>query len=141
MDVRGTSEPEPRSFSPSVAISNQMVKLLADHIGRGPTKARTTLNTNLVVVTFGETMTRAEQNLVGAGEAGSVAATRRIFHVLMRDRAVAGVEEILGRRVIGYMADIDTESNMAMMAFVLGPRPESDSVEEAEQLGASGNGK
>lgn len=110
---------EARPFSPTVTISNRMVRLLADYVGRGPTKARTTLTGNLVVVTFGETMTRAEQNLVAAGESGTVLEVRRIFHSRMREEAVAAVEDVVGRQVVSYMADLDPHANMALMAFVL----------------------
>jgi uncharacterized protein YbcI len=99
-----------------------MVRLLARYVGRGPTKARTTLRQNLVVVTFGDTMTRAELNLVAAGEAEAVARMRRVFQATMRDEAVRSIEEILGRTVIAYLADIDTSANIALVAFVLAPR-------------------
>jgi uncharacterized protein YbcI len=122
---------EPRPYGPTVTISNQMVRLLARYVGRGPTKARTTLSHNLVAVTFGDTMTRAEQNLVAAGEAEAVAAMRRVFQATMREEAVRTIEEILGRSVIAYLSDIDTDANVALVAFVLAPRvdgagPDSD---------------
>jgi uncharacterized protein YbcI len=98
-----------------------MVRLLARYVGRGPTKARTTLRQNLVVVTFGDTMTRAELNLVAAGEAEAVASMRRVFHLTMRDEAVRAIEEVLGRAVVAYLADIDTAANVALVAFVLAP--------------------
>jgi uncharacterized protein YbcI len=104
-----------------VNIANQMVRLLARYVGRGPTKARTTLNQDLVVVTFGDTMTRAEENLVAAGQAEAVASMRHVFHVTMREEAVRTIEEILGRSVIAYLADIDTSANIALVAFVLAP--------------------
>jgi uncharacterized protein YbcI len=123
-----TPQREPRSYGPAVSISNRMVRLLARYVGRGPTKARTTLSQNLVVVTFGDTMTRAEHNLVAAGEADAVAAMRRVFHASMREEAIRAIEEVLGRDVIAYLADIDTSANVALVAFVLAPRegPESD---------------
>jgi uncharacterized protein YbcI len=101
-----------------------MVRLLARHIGRGPTKARTTLAANLVAITFGDTMTRAEQSLVAAGEAEAVASMRRVFQATMRAEAVQLIEEILGRTVIAYLADIDTSADIALVAFVLAPRPD-----------------
>jgi uncharacterized protein YbcI len=119
---------DPRPLGPAVTISNQMVRLLARYVGRGPTQARTTLSHNLVVVTFGDTMTRAEQNLVAAGEAEAVASMRRVFQATMRDEAVQIIEEILGRTVSAYMADIDTAANVALVAFVLDPheRPSAE---------------
>jgi uncharacterized protein YbcI len=116
-----------RPYGVAVTISNQLVRLLARHVGRGPTKARTTLAPNLVVVTFGDTMTRAEQNLVAAGHAEAVAAMRRVFQATMREEMVRTIEEVLGRTVIAYLADIDTAANIAMVAFVLAPPINSNS--------------
>jgi uncharacterized protein YbcI len=113
-------------------MSNQMVRLFARYFGRGPTKARTTLNTNIAVVTMADTMTRAEQNLVAAGEAEAVRAMRRTLQRTMREEAVTAVEDIVDRRVIAYMADIDTEANIAIVAFVLEAQRESGLVEVAE---------
>jgi uncharacterized protein YbcI len=109
-----------------------MVRLLARYVGRGPTKARTTLSHNLIVVTFGETMTRAELNLVAAGEAEAVATMRRVFQATMRDEAVRMIERIMGRTVIAYLADIDTTADIALVAFVLAPRSAGDSGDFAE---------
>src|SRR5206468_3671214 len=107
---------DPRQFGAALTISNQMVRLLAQYVGRGPTKARTTLNQNLVVVTFGDTLTRAEENLVAAGEAEAVVSMRRVFHNTMRDEAVQIVEEISGRAVAAFLADIDTGADIAILA-------------------------
>jgi len=119
-----TPRQDSRAMSPAVAISNHMVRLLAHYVGRGPTKARTTLGSNLVVVTLGDILTRAERNLLEFGEADTVVSTRRAFHGAMREEAVSAVQDIVERRVIGYMADVDTEANMAMIAFVLEAEPD-----------------
>lgn len=124
--------PEQRSYSPAASISNQMVRLFAQYFGRGPTKARTTLNTNIAVVLMGEVMTRAEENLVAAGEAKNVRALRRTLQGSMRLEAVAAVEQIVGREITAYMADVDTEANMAVVAFVFTPQVETGAVEVAE---------
>ena len=49
-------------------ISTGMVQLMSRFTGRGPTKARTSVNTNLVVVVFEQTLTKGELNLVRAGQ-------------------------------------------------------------------------
>jgi uncharacterized protein YbcI len=126
MSSQASSPHHGAAVGPAVTISNQMVRLLARYVGRGPTKARTTLGQNLGVVTFGDTMTRAEHNLVAAGESDAVAAMRRVFQATMREEAVRTVEEIVGRPVIAYLADIDTSANIALIAFVLTPREGAD---------------
>ena len=110
-----------RGLSPTAAISNQMVRLLSKYVGRGPTRARTTLSGNVVLVTMADTMTRAERNLVAAGEGEAVRAMRQTLQRSMREEAVAAVETILSQPVIAYMADIDTEANITIAAFVLRP--------------------
>ena len=134
-EQRTTVRAEHRSQSPAALISNRMVRLMANYVGRGPTKARTTLNTNVAVVVFADTMTRAEQNLAAAGQADAVRSMRQTLHRSMREEAVAAVEEIIGRRVLAYMADIDTEADAASVVFTLEPRPESGTVEVAEADG------
>ena len=113
-------------------IANRMVRLYSKYLGRGPTKVRATVNTNLAVVVLQETMTRAEQSLVAAGEAEAVHNLRRTLKRSMRDEAVATVEEVLQRRVTAYMSDLDTEANAASIVFTLEPLPESGTVEVAE---------
>ena len=124
--------PGKRPQSPASAISSQMVHLFSKYFGRGPTRARTTLNTNVAVITMSETLTKAEQNLIAAGEAEAVRSLRRTLHGSMRSEAVARIEEILGRRVVGYMADVDTAANLGVVAFVLEHAPETGLVEVAD---------
>ena len=123
---------EERPQSPAAAISNQMVYLFSKYFGRGPTRARTTLNTNVVLITMSDTLTKAEQNLIAAGEAEAVRSLRRTLQGSMRAEAVAAIEEILRRKVVGYMADVDTDANMGVVAFVLAPVVETGLVEVAD---------
>lgn len=119
------------AHSPSLAISNEMVRMLSRYTGRGPTKARTTLNSNVVVVVFHDALTRGELSLVAAGQLEAVHMMRRTFHELLRAEAIERVEEILGRAVTACLADVDPVANVAAILFVLDPVPESGRVEVA----------
>lgn len=123
-------------------IQNQMVRLLVRYTGRGPTKTRTTVNTNLIAVIFQDTLTKAEMNLVAAGQAQSVMDMRRTFGSLMREEAVEIVEEVTGRRVLTMLSDVDPEANVAAQLFVLEPVSETGvaMVAQAEDDGA-GDGR
>lgn len=121
-----------RHSSPAATLANKMVRLYAKYIGRGPTKARTTVNTNVVLVVFGESMSRAEQNLVATGDDEAVRSMRRALERIMRPEAVAAVEETLGRKVSAFLSDIDTDANVAALVFVLEPEPESGRVQVAD---------
>jgi uncharacterized protein YbcI len=68
----------------NAAVSSAVVGLCAKHIGRGPTKARTTIDGNLVVVLLRDGMTTAEKSLVHAGKEAEVQRLRRAFQETMR---------------------------------------------------------
>ena len=118
-------------------IQNQMVRLLVRYTGRGPTKTRTTVNTNLIAVIFQDTLTKAEMNLVAAGQAQSVTEMRLTFGALMREDAIEIVEEITGRGVLTVLTDVDPEANIAAQLFVLEPVSETGvaMVSESESEG------
>lgn len=115
-------------------ISRQMVGLYARYTGRGPTKARTTINTNLVVVVFEDALTKGEANLVAVGEGDAVLEMRRTFHRAMCADALRIVEDQLERRVFSVLSDTDPDRSLAVTVFVLEPVPEDGkaSVGEAD---------
>ena len=113
-------------------ISTGMVQLMARYAGRGPTRARTTVNTNMVAVVLEDTLTKAELNLVAARELESIVHMRRTFQTMMREEAIALVERATGRKVRAFIGDIDPDSNVAGYLFVLEPIPESGMAFTAE---------
>ncbi len=100
---------------------------MSGYTGRGPTKARTTLNTNLAVVVVDDTLTKAETNLVAAGEIESVLQQRHTFDRTMRAEAVAAIKQETGRRVRAYLSDIAPEAAVGAHVFVFEPEPETGS--------------
>jgi uncharacterized protein YbcI len=107
-------------------ISTRMVKLLASYTGRGPTKARTTIDANVIVVVTDDTLTTAERNLAAAGEVEAVRSMRNRFHHLIYDEAVAMIEMMSGRNVRAFMCDVEPAANLAAHVFVLEPQPGRD---------------
>jgi uncharacterized protein YbcI len=103
------------------AISNAVVSLFAEYLGRGPTRARTAFGRDVVTVVLEETFTKAERRLVAEGEAEHVVTTRRIFQNTMRADLTAAVERIVGRQVIAFLSDQTAEPDVAVEIFVLEP--------------------
>src|SRR5436309_14202907 len=81
-------------------ISREMVSLMRKTAGRGPTKARTTIGRDHVLVMFHETLTEGERVLVDNGHTDRVAAVREGYQMVLRDEAVALIEGVLHRRVV-----------------------------------------
>jgi uncharacterized protein YbcI len=115
-----TSPDAPRNDGSAAAqITKAVVGVFRDYTGRGPTKARTYFNENMVHVLLEETMTTAERRLAEGGEEEFVLEIRRKFQRTMRDDLVAAVETRVERKVIGFMSDNTLEPDMALESFVL----------------------
>jgi uncharacterized protein YbcI len=116
----------------SVAISNGMVQLLRQYTGRGPTKARTTIGRDHVLIMVRDALTRGERTLVEAGYADEVMITRRRYQEVMRPEASRMVEELTGRTVIGFMSDNHANPDLGVEVFILEPDGQPVELEEGE---------
>ena len=117
--------PEPQWHDGELAatISNTVVRALARTTGRGPTKAKTTLGDNGVFVVLQDTLTRGEQTLTDAGEDVAVLDLRRRWQRVMQADVSREIEEITGRKVIGFMSDNHIDPDLAVEVFILEPLP------------------
>ena len=103
----------------AAAISTAVVHVFSEHTGRGPTKARTTIDGTTVVVILQETMTTAERSLVEAGKQAEVLQLRRSFQETMRDDLVAVVERLTAARVNAFMSANHIKPDTAAEIFLL----------------------
>ena len=119
-----TGKGRPPGGELSAAISTAVVHMLAQRTGKGPTKAKTTLGDNGVFVVLEDTLTKGEQNLADAGESASVLDTRRLWQRVMKEEMSAKVEELTGRKVVGFLSDSHIDPDLAVEVFVLERIPE-----------------
>jgi uncharacterized protein YbcI len=110
---------EPRG--PSAMISTSAVQLLHDYTGRGPTKAKTLINGDLVTIVLADTLTKGESTLVEKGKSDRVLQLRHDYQETMRDDLVALVERQLERKVIAFMSQNHIDPDLAVELFVLEP--------------------
>lgn len=101
------------------AISNEAVRLIADYTGRGPTKARTTINGDWVFIALEDTLTKGERHLAHNGHADAVRTIRRNYQDVMRLELEATVTRHLGRRVIAFLSDNHLDPDVALEGFLL----------------------
>jgi uncharacterized protein YbcI len=107
--------------SPSAAISNAIVRLLAESTGRGPTQARTTIDRDLVVVLLANTLTKGERYLANNERSGQVLDMRRAYQEAMSEECSEAVESITGRKVVAFMSANHIDPDLAAEIFVLEP--------------------
>ena len=104
-------------------ISNGAVQLISEYTGRGPTKARTTITSDLVTIILGDGLTKAEQRLIEEDDGDLVLDVRRRFQQTMREESIALVEEATNRTVVAFMSDHHLDPDLAAEVFVLEAQP------------------
>jgi uncharacterized protein YbcI len=120
------------------AISDGIVGLLKDFYGKGPTRAKTYYQDDLVVCLLRGGFTRVEETLREAGRGFEVIQQRMAFQDVMRDRFQAVIERATGRRVIGFMSGNQQHPDMLCEVFVLAPTDLLDDAALLDGMEATG---
>jgi uncharacterized protein YbcI len=110
----------------AAAISVAVVHALGEYTGRGPTRARTYVNSDLITVLLRDTLTKGERRLASDGNAPAVLETRAIFQEMMREELIASVEDLTGRTVMAFMSANHIDPDMGIETFVLEPELDED---------------
>ncbi|HVW45767.1 MAG TPA: Na-translocating system protein MpsC family protein [Solirubrobacterales bacterium] len=109
----------PRGGELNAAITREVIRIQNASLGRGPKKAFSFYNGNVVMTVLLDVMTRAEQRLAADGEGDAVLSMRRLYQRSMADDLKASVEAITGRKVVAFMSDNHLDPDMAIEVFVL----------------------
>ena len=102
------------------AVTNGIVRLFRDYYGRGPTKAKSyILDDRIVICVLEETMTRVEQTLVENGNGDKVRDVRLTFQEAMAEEFMGEVSRCMGRNVITYHSQLTLDPDIGFEFFVL----------------------
>jgi uncharacterized protein YbcI len=104
---------------------------MREYTGRGPTKARTYINDDLISVVLQDTLTMGERSLVRDGEVELVLASRKAFQRTMSTEMIAAVERLSGRKVFAFLSDNHIDPDVAVESFVLSPEDDRDGAGDA----------
>jgi uncharacterized protein YbcI len=112
----------------AASISTAVVHAFTEHTGRGPTRARTTVDGDLIVVILQDGQTKAERALVRAGKGDAVLHLRRAFQETMRNDLIDVVERLTRRTVQAFMSANHNEPDAAAEIFILDGEPNGASA-------------
>ena len=105
------------------AISTSIVKLVREHYGRGPIKAKTyALDDIVVVVMRGSGFTPLEQTMMDSPDTDSaerVVAMREDFQRMMVQRYRETIEQLTGRKVMAFLSQAHVEPDITMEVFFI----------------------
>ena len=112
-------------------ISKEIVRLQAEYYGKGPTKAKTYIVEDIVVVVLEESFTRAEKTLAERGERDAIQNIRRRFQQHMADSFTSVVEQATGRKVRAFLSETDIDKDVSVEMFLLAePRTDMTRFED-----------
>jgi uncharacterized protein YbcI len=120
----------------NAAISNAVVKLFSEHVGKGPTKARTIHSGKFVLCVLEDGMTKGERSLLTHGKEEYVLGLRHVFQETMKEELNAAVQALTGRKVSAFMSANCVDPDLAAEVFVL-DAPVNGELE----AGAAANGR
>jgi uncharacterized protein YbcI len=134
-----TDDDHPQMGSLYVAISNMMVGMLREYTGRGPTKAKTTIRENVVVIMLEQTLTKGEAVLVRKGRGDQVLKLRHEFQEAMREESSEKIAELTGRKVVAMMSANHLDPDLGAEIYVLDGPPDYRAVASvsAEEIALS----
>ena len=108
------------------AVSNAIVAMMKKYYGRGPTAAKTYLMDDNLVVVMQDGFTTVERTLLNAGQDHLVREVRLRFQDEMGPEFIGAVEEILGRKVLGYTSQVVFDPPTLFELFILEPAAEAE---------------
>lgn len=103
----------------NAAVTREVIRIQNESHGRGPKKAFTFHNGNVLVTVLEEVLTPAERKLAGNGDSDAVLRMRRLYQRSMAPELKKGIEAITGCEVVAFMSDNNLEPDMAVETFIL----------------------
>ena len=105
-------------------ISTTFVQLFKEHADRGPTKCRTYIDDDLIIVLMRGGYSRMENTLFEDGKWLDVRSMRHTFQDTMEGRLTETIERLTGREVAAFMSASHQHPDIQIEAFVLDGSPE-----------------
>jgi uncharacterized protein YbcI len=103
----------------NAAITREVIRVQNENHGRGPRKAFSFHNGNVLTTVLEDVLTAAERRLASNGESEAVLQMRRLYQRIMAPELKKSVEEITGCKVTAFMSDTHIEPDMAIEVFIL----------------------
>ena len=105
------------------AVSNAMVKLHKEQMGRGPTSARSHFaGPDTLVCTLENSLLPAERTMVEMGEHQRVRETRMFLQVASQQQFIDAVEALVPRKVRAFASATDPEQGVVFEVFSFEPQ-------------------
>ena len=112
-------QPGPTRGELAEKISRTFVQMLKEYADRGPTKCRTYIDDDLVIVLMRGGFSRLENTLFEDGKFLDVRAMRHAFQDTMEGRFTEVIERLTGKEVAAFMSASHQRPDLQIEVFVL----------------------
>jgi uncharacterized protein YbcI len=120
MDSTHAAESGDHAGEQLAAVTNGIVRLFREYYGRGPTKAKSyVLDDRILICVLEETMTKVEKTLVENGHGDKVREVRLTFQEAMAPEFMSCVAESMERKVIAYHSQLTLDPDIGFEFFIL----------------------
>jgi len=104
-------------------IANEMVRIKAEHYGKGPVQAHAYQNGNIVFCVMKDGFTTVERTLLKGGEDQLVREVRLRFQDQMNETFRQAVERIVDRKVLAFASQVVFDPDLVFEICVLDDGP------------------
>ncbi len=99
-------------------ISNEMVRAQKKFYGKGPTKAKSYMLDDMLIIVMRGGLTTAEETMLEFGKQDQVRQFRQLFENEMTERLTDKMEELTGRKIVTYQSQIMFDPHLVVEMFV-----------------------
>ena len=110
-------------------ISNEMVRAQKEFFGKGPTKAKSYVLDDMLIIVMRGGMTTAEKTMLEFGRADQVREFRQLFENEMTERLTEKMEALTGRTIVNYQSQVMFDPDLIVEMFVFDSEGSSDAIE------------
>ena len=110
-------------------ISNEMVRAQKEFFGKGPTKAKSYMLDDMLIIVMRGGMTTAEKTMLDFGHPDLVRQFRQLFENSMTERLTGKMEELTGRKILTYQSQVMFEPDVVVEMFVFDSEGSSDAID------------
>lgn len=103
----------------NAAVTREVIRVQNESHGRGPKKAYSFHNGNVLTTVMEDVLTPAERRLAASGESEAVLNMRSIYQKTMQPELKKCIEQITGCKVLALMSDNHLDPDLAVEVFVL----------------------
>jgi uncharacterized protein YbcI len=116
-------------------ISTEMVRAQKKYFGKGPTAAKSYMLDDFLIIVMRDCQVVAEKTMIEFGQVDLVREFRQHFENEMTGKLVGMIEELTGRKILGYQSQILTDPDIVIEIFFF------DRFAEEQEIDATARGQ